>query len=74
MHLGSWEIPLPWRDKVLVYGTYSTSAPAADWPIRNSGISGQASVRYIHQLPHLAVSSDVGLDTLLQAGFDWKTK
>ncbi|MFT8308678.1 ShlB/FhaC/HecB family hemolysin secretion/activation protein [Acetobacter malorum] len=73
MHLGSWEIPLPWRDKVLVYGTYSTSAPAADWPIRNSGISGQASVRYIHQLPHLAVSSDVGLDTLLQAGFDWKT-
>ncbi|GEL51810.1 ShlB/FhaC/HecB family hemolysin secretion/activation protein [Acetobacter tropicalis] len=72
MHLGSWEIPLPWRDKIIVFGTYSESAPEAAWPLRNSGYSAQTSIRYLHQLPHLAVTSGIGLDTLLHAGFDWK--
>ncbi|WP_025885284.1 ShlB/FhaC/HecB family hemolysin secretion/activation protein [Asaia prunellae] len=72
-HNASWEIPLTSRDALLVYGSYSVSYPVADQPLTNKGVSGQASLRWLHMLPHLAVGPRLGIDGTVQAGFDWKS-
>lgn len=69
----SWEIPLTSRDALLVFGNYSVSYPVADQPLSNKGISGQASLRWLHMLPHLALGARFGVDGTVQAGFDWKS-
>lgn len=72
-HNASWEIPLTSRDALLFFGSYSVSYPVADQPLTNKGISGQASMRWLHMLPHLALGARFGLDGTIQAGFDWKS-
>ena len=72
-HNGSWEIPLTSRDALLVFGSYSVSYPVADQPLTNKGISGQASLRWQHMLPHIALGTLFGLDGTTQLGFDWKS-
>lgn len=72
-HNASWEIPLTSRDALLIYGSYSVSYPVADQPLTNKGVSGQASLRWLHMLPHWAIGSRFGVDGTVQAGFDWKS-
>jgi len=72
-HTGSWEIPLPWRDKLLIYGTYSRVFPFAKAPYRSTAISGQASFRYVHMIDHIALGHSFGIDGMIVTGFDWKT-
>lgn len=72
-HNASWEIPLSSRDALLLFGSYSVSYPVADQPLTNKGISGQASLRWLHMLPHFAFGARFGLDGTIQAGFDWKS-
>ncbi|WP_170211107.1 ShlB/FhaC/HecB family hemolysin secretion/activation protein [Neokomagataea tanensis] len=72
-HLGSWSIPLlSLRDQVLIFGTYSSTAPIAPPPYTNAGVSSQISIRYEHNLPHIVLGSGFGIDGLLRLGFDWK--
>lgn len=72
-HNASWEIPLTSRDALLIFGSYSVSYPVADEPNTNKGVSGQASLRWIHMLPHVALGASLGIDGTVQAGFDWKS-
>lgn len=61
-------IPLPWRDKLLIFGAYARVTPPIATGFNNIGHSGQASVRYDHTLP------DIGwLKSHVQAGYDFKT-
>ncbi|GBQ09498.1 ShlB/FhaC/HecB family hemolysin secretion/activation protein [Swaminathania salitolerans] len=72
-HNASWQIPLGPRDALLFFGSYSVSYPVADQPLSNKGISGQASLRWLHMLPHIAFGPNFGIDGTLQTGFDWKS-
>lgn len=66
-HSGSYFVPLPWRHKLTVFGSYSESLPAMETGFAQVGRSSQASVRYGVPLPKLwSVEQEV------QAGFDWK--
>ncbi len=61
-------IPLPWRDKILIFGSYEQQTPLINEYFSNLGRSGQASFRYVHTLPSFSwLSGD------LEAGYDFKT-
>ncbi len=45
-HSGSYIIPLPWRDTLIISGTYSRIEPEMAAPFQREGMSGQASLRY----------------------------
>lgn len=75
-HSLNWTIPLPWRDKLLVFGSYSMERPAIDTPdddFSETGHSGQASIRYVHSLPVIELGPHMSLNTDLQIGYDFKT-
>ena len=61
-------IPLPWRDKLLVFGSYARLTPLIADGFNNVGHSGQASVRYVHTLPKLS-----WLTGHIQLGYDYKS-
>jgi len=66
-HSGSYFVPLPWRHKLTMFGSYSENLPAVETGFDQVGRSSQASVRYGVPLPKLwSVEQEV------QAGFDWK--
>jgi hemolysin activation/secretion protein len=69
----SLTVPLPWRDKLLVFGSYAQETPDIGKQFGETGQSGQASLRYVHPLPHLTLATDVELTGDLQAGYDFKT-
>jgi hemolysin activation/secretion protein len=75
-HSLNWLIPLPWRDKLAVFGNYSESRPRVGPDLGLTGVAGQASFRYIANLPAVELSF-LGPGVLanhdLQAGFDYKT-
>ena len=72
-HSLNWTIPLPWRDKLLVFGSYAQERPDVSAPFDETGQSGQASLRYVHDLPSLSLGDGIGLTEDLQLGYDFKT-
>lgn len=74
-HSANWTIPLPWRDKIVIFGSYATEQPSlgADGKYFNeSGHSSQASFRYVHNLPLVQLGPFVSLTSDLQLGYDYK--
>ena len=67
-HAVSFLAPLPWRDKIQVFGLYSEALPRLGPDLGLTGISGQASIRYVMPLPvwHAVTHQ-------LQLGYDFKT-
>ena len=61
-------IPLPWHDKIDIFGTYTKERPELGPDFGQVGHSGQASIRYIHTLPTFAWLSEE-----VQVGYDYKT-
>ena len=72
-HALSWSIPLSWRDRLLVFGSYATENPDIGSDFTEPGRSGQASLRYVHTLPRLALPGGLGLTEDVQLGYDFKT-
>lgn len=72
-HALNWTIPLPWQDKILLFGAYATERPEIGPFFNETGHSGQASFRYIHTLPDLEPAQTIRLTEDLQLGYDYKT-
>ena len=72
-HSLSWTIPLPWQDKLLVFGSYAVERPDEGIFFNEAGHSGQASLRYIHTLPAFTLAPGIGLSEDVQLGYDFKT-
>jgi hemolysin activation/secretion protein len=72
-HAISWSAPLPWRDKLLVFGSYEQETPNIGSTFSENGNNGQASIRYVHTLPRMIFSATVALTHVLQIGYDFKT-
>jgi hemolysin activation/secretion protein len=73
-HALSWTAPLPWHDQIQIFGSYSTETPIMGSSyFSENGQSGQASIRYIHNLPNLALPGNADLSQTAQIGYDYKT-
>jgi len=70
-HSLSWTIPLPWRDRLLVFGAYAAERPDIGPYFNETGHSGQASIRYVHDLLDFDFFS-VHFSEDLQLGYDYK--
>ncbi len=67
-HSLDWMIPLPWRDRLIIFGSYEQEKPGFGSGFAANGESGQASVRYMHTLPGWSwLHQQIGL------GYDFKT-
>jgi hemolysin activation/secretion protein len=67
-HSLDWMIPLPWRDRLIIFGSYEEEKPELGSGFASIGQSGQASLRYMHELPALKwLKQDIGF------GYDFKT-
>lgn len=67
-HSASDVIPLPWRDEIQIFGSYEQERPLLGPFFAETGHSGQASIRYVHDLPKLGwITGDV------EIGYDFKT-
>ena len=67
-HALNYSIPLPWRDRVDVFGAYERQKPDLGPYFGQIGEGGQAGFRYVHLLPSLS-----WLTSEVQGGFDYKT-
>ena len=67
-HSLSWSAPLPWGDRLMIFGAYEQTNPNVGQDFGLLGKSGQASLRYVH-----AVSFVPGARENVQFGFDFKT-
>jgi hemolysin activation/secretion protein len=72
-HALNWTIPLPWRDRLLIFGAEAMERPRIGPYFDETGQSGQASLRYIHTLPEAAPVADIRLTQDVQLGYDFKT-
>ena len=75
-HAISWLAPLPWHDRIQVFGSYTREIPTiqdSSAYLHDTGHSAQASMRYIHDLPSITFSPDLHLSEDIQLGFDFKT-
>jgi hemolysin activation/secretion protein len=74
-HSVTYLAPLPWRDKINVFGSYSESRPLLGPDLGLVGISGQASIRYIMNFPKNTFLGQKwqGLSQDLQFGYDFKS-
>jgi hemolysin activation/secretion protein len=72
-HSLSWTAPLPWNDKLLIFGSYEEETPDIGPDLDEAGKSGQAGLRYVHPLPSVILADGVGLSGDVQAGYDFKT-
>jgi hemolysin activation/secretion protein len=70
-HSLSWTIPLPWLDQILVFGAYATERPDIGPYFDETGHSGQASIRYVHDFPDFD-SFSVHFSEDVQLGYDYK--
>ena len=66
-HAMSWSAPLPWRDELVVFGSYELQIPDIAPGFDDTGRSGQASLRYVHPLPRLS-----WLRQQIALGYDFK--
>ena len=71
-HAVSDVIPLPWRDRLLVFGSYEKARPDIAAVFNDQGHSGQASLRYVHVLPRIGWAGTAVVQDV-QAGYDYKT-
>jgi hemolysin activation/secretion protein len=67
-HAVSYVAPLPWRDKITIFGSYEEAVPRLGPDIGVTGVSGQASIRYILSLPR-----GPSVAQQLSFGYDYKT-
>jgi hemolysin activation/secretion protein len=67
-HTLSWTMPFHWGDSLMVFGNYERSVPNVGVGLGMLGLNGQASLRYIHNLPRTETFTES-----LQAGYDFKT-
>jgi hemolysin activation/secretion protein len=67
-HSVSDVIPLPWHDQILIFGSYETQRPDISPLFDEVGHSGQASIRYVIELPATRSFTED-----LQIGYDFKT-
>ncbi|MBB6252841.1 ShlB/FhaC/HecB family hemolysin secretion/activation protein [Nitrospirillum iridis] len=67
-HAVSWLAPLPWQDRLMIFGSYEESVPRVGGDFGLVGKSGQASLRY--QMPLARTSS---FAHQLEFGYDFKT-
>ncbi|WP_249110556.1 ShlB/FhaC/HecB family hemolysin secretion/activation protein [Neokomagataea anthophila] len=68
--------PLPWHDRVQIFGSYSYEHPrygAYAAYFNQAGHSGQASIRYIHDFPALRLGENITVKQDIQFGYDFKT-
>jgi hemolysin activation/secretion protein len=76
-HAINYEAPLPWGDRIQVFGTYAWERPreyVSGVQMDEKGHSGQASIRYIHDFRPLRFLNDrLTLWQEIQGGFDFKT-
>jgi hemolysin activation/secretion protein len=72
-HAVSWSVPLPWRDTLLMFGSFANEAPNTGSVFSEKGTSGQASFRYTHPLPRLGFGPAMELTHSVQVGYDYKT-
>lgn len=72
-HALSGTVPLPWRDKVLIFGSYAQETPDVGTTFNEAGNSGQASIRYVHTLPRLTFATGIDMTETVQLGYDFKT-
>jgi hemolysin activation/secretion protein len=76
-HSVTYIVPLPWRDKLNIFGSYSQALPRLGPDLGLVGVSGQASMRYVATLPNLLAAIPVpGLQSItedVQVGYDFKT-
>ncbi|CAM2143043.1 Hemolysin activation/secretion protein-like protein [Pararobbsia alpina] len=63
----SYVAPLPWHDRVEVFGVYAQSAPGVNGDFAQDGISAQISLRYDWLLPQI-----LGWKQQAQFGYDFK--
>ena len=66
-HQVSYTIPLPWRDRLVFFGDYDELRPRLGKFFTQLGISWQASMRYVLELPSLP-----NLTEEAQIGYDFK--
>lgn len=66
-HSVNYEIPLPWRDSITIFGDYEQDRPQLGTTFSQLGVSWQASARYDAKLPPLW---DIQEET--QFGVDYK--
>lgn len=67
-HSLSWTTPFHWGDSLIISGDYERSVPNVGLGLGLLGVSGQASVRYLHNLPRTERFTQS-----LQAGYDFKS-
>jgi hemolysin activation/secretion protein len=76
-HSINYVVPLPWRDKLSIFGSYSQARPLLGPDLGLIGISGQASFRYVVTFPKSSVLQRIpgfqGMNQELQFGYDFKT-
>ncbi|MCX2565769.1 hypothetical protein OQ496_04770 [Acetobacter suratthaniensis] len=75
-HALSWTAPLPWHDRIQVFGSYAWEKPdmrSSGAYLGETGHSGQASLRYIHDLPAITFGPHTRMTEDVQIGFDFKT-
>ncbi|HVV73593.1 MAG TPA: ShlB/FhaC/HecB family hemolysin secretion/activation protein, partial [Verrucomicrobiae bacterium] len=75
-HSVSLVAPLPWRDTLDIFGSYSQAVPLLGPDLGLTGISGQASLRYAIRLPNLRAPlfmAGLAITEDLQFGYDFKT-
>jgi hemolysin activation/secretion protein len=66
-HSFSYSAPLPWYDRVELFGVYAQSTPRLDNSFNQTGVSAQFSARYDRRLPFVD-----GWQQQLQFGYDFK--
>ncbi|WP_250455946.1 ShlB/FhaC/HecB family hemolysin secretion/activation protein [Caballeronia sp. ATUFL_M2_KS44] len=66
-HALSYSAPLPWRDRIELFGVYAQSTPRLPDSYGQTGISAQASIRYDWRLTPFS-----GWQQQVQFGYDYK--
>jgi hemolysin activation/secretion protein len=66
-HSFNYSAPLPWFDRIELFGVYAQSTPRLDNSFNQSGISAQFSFRYDRHLPFVG-----GWQQQVQFGYDFK--
>jgi hemolysin activation/secretion protein len=66
-HSFNYVAPLPWADRVELFGVFAQSTPRLQDSFGQTGISAQLSLRYDHRLPAVGAWQQ-----LLQFGYDFK--
>jgi len=67
-HSASYLVPLPWRDKLNIFGIYAVAVPQLGPDLGLTGVTWQASARYI-----IPLAAAANFSQQIQAGFDFKS-